>query len=196
MTQARSVTATFTLNPVVSYSAAVLADSPAGYWRFGEASGTTAVDSSASVPKNNGTYLNGPLLGQTGALVGDANKAASLMDGVNDTVRVSDANSLDVGDSFTLEGWVKRSSSTSSQSLFNKGANGFQLMLMNAPNGNQLWLRKAGVTTIAKSTGAYPGRWPVPSLRGDQERAEHGVLHRHRAGRDDPRSGAGDRQHA
>jgi subtilisin-like proprotein convertase family protein len=156
MSQARSVTATFTLSAVVSYSAAVLADNPAGYWRFGEVSGTTAFDSSASVPKNNGTYLNGPLLNQTGALVGDSNKAVSF-DGVNDTVRVPDANSLDVGDSFTLEGWVKRSSSTSSQTLFNKGANGLQLMLMNAPNGNQLWLRKAGITTVAKSTGGVPG---------------------------------------
>jgi hypothetical protein len=154
MTQARSVTATFTLKP--SYSSVVLADHPAGYWRVAETSGTTALDSSATVPKNNGIYLNGPLLGQTGALAGDTNKAASF-DGVNDTLRVPDANSLDVGDSFTLEGWVKRSSSTSSQTLFSKGANGIQLMVMNAPNGNQLWLRKAGVTTVAKSTAAIPG---------------------------------------
>jgi subtilisin-like proprotein convertase family protein len=153
MDQARSVTATFTLIPVATYSATVLSDNPAGYWRFGEASGTVATDSSGN--GNHGTYLNGPLLGQTGALVGDTNKAASF-DGVNDTVRVPDSNSLDVGDSFSLEGWVKRTSGASSQTLFNKGANGIQLTVMNAANGNQLWLRKANVTTVARSNAPVP----------------------------------------
>lgn len=136
-----------------TYSEEVLAGSPAGYWRMGEASGTTMVDSSGN--GNNGTYLNGPLLGQAGALVGDPDTAASF-DGVNDTARVPDANSLDVGDSFTLEGWVKRSSVTKSQTLFNKGANGFQLVVMNGGSASQVWLRKAGVTTIAKSTVPVP----------------------------------------
>jgi subtilisin-like proprotein convertase family protein len=135
------------------YDNAVLADHPAGYWRFGEASGTTAFDSSGN--GNHGTYLNGPLLGQPGALALDPNTAASF-DGVNDSVRVPDANSLDVGDSFTLEGWVKRASDAQSQTLFNKGGNGLQLTVMSASNGNQLWLRKANVTTIAHSVGGVP----------------------------------------
>jgi Tol biopolymer transport system component len=135
------------------YAQQVLAAVPAGYWRFGEASGTTALDSSGNA--NNGTYLNGPLLGLPGALAGDANTAASF-DGVNDSVRVPDANSLDVGDSFTLEGWIKRSSATKAYELFNKGGNGLQLTVMSAANGNQVWLRKANVSTIARSSAGVP----------------------------------------
>jgi CSLREA domain-containing protein len=135
------------------YAPTILADTPAGYWRFGEASGTTAVDSSPN--HNDGLYRNGPLLGQAGALAGDPNTAASF-DGVNDLVSVPDSGSLDVGDSFTVEGWVKRTSASSSVELFNKGSGGLQLTVMNAANGNQVWLRKASVTTIARSTSGVP----------------------------------------
>jgi CSLREA domain-containing protein len=135
-----------------TYPTVVLADTPAGYWRFDELSGTTALDSSGN--SNNGTYLNGPLLGQTGAFAG-SNTAASF-DGINDLVRVPDSSSLDVGDTFSLEGWVKRSSTSGSQSLLNKGGNGIQLTVMNAANGNQVWLRKANVTTLARSSAGIP----------------------------------------
>lgn len=57
------------------YPLAIMADSPAGYWRLGEASGTTAADMLAA---NNGTYQNGPTLGVTGLLTGDGNTAVSF----------------------------------------------------------------------------------------------------------------------
>jgi hypothetical protein len=133
---------------------AVLANVPAGYWRFGDtAPSTVLTDSSGHA--NNGTYLGGVTLGQPGAITGDPNTAASF-DGVNDTGRVPDSASLDVGDSFSVEGWVKRSSTAKAVELFNKGANGIQLTVMNAGSGNQVWLRKAGVTTIARSTTGVP----------------------------------------
>ena len=135
------------------YADEVLDLSPGGYWRFGEPSGTALLDSSPNA--NNGTYLGGVTLGAAGAIVGDANTAASY-DGVNDTGRVPDANSLDVGSSFTMEGWIKRSSTAKTQELFNKGANGLQLSVMNAGSGNKVFLRKAGVTTIAQSTSGVP----------------------------------------
>jgi hypothetical protein len=130
----------------------VLANAPVGYWRFGDtAPSTVLTDSSGHA--NNGTYLNGVTLGQPGAIAGDT---AASFDGVNDTGRVPDANSLDVGDSFSVEGWVKRSSTAKAVELFNKGGNGLQLTVMNAGSGNQVWLRKAGVTTIARSTVGVP----------------------------------------
>jgi hypothetical protein len=132
------------------YPAAVQADAPVGYWRFGESAGPTAHDETAN--HNDGTYLNNPLLGVAGALTGDANTAVR-MDGVNDYVRVLDSNSLDVGNTFTLEGWVKRSSATKAADLLVKG---FQLTLMNAANGNQLWLRKPNVSTVARTAGGVP----------------------------------------
>jgi hypothetical protein len=128
----------------------VLADAPAGYWRMGEPIGsTTMLDSSGH--NNNGTYLGGVALGAPG-IPGASPNTAATYDGVNDTARVPDASSLDVGSSFSIEGWIKRASTTKSYELFNKGANGFQLVVMSAGSGNSVWLRRAGVTTIAQST--------------------------------------------
>lgn len=122
---------------------------PRGCWHFDETSGTVASDSSTFL--NHGTYLGGPTLGVPGVF----NTAVSL-DGFNDSVRVPDANSLDVGDSFSLEGWIKRSSTAKSHTMFNKGGSGFQLVVMNAGSGNLVYLRKANVTTIATSTAPVP----------------------------------------
>src|SRR5688500_11107092 len=59
------------------YANIVLADNPTAYWRLGETSGTTAVDS--SVPGGNqGTYLNGVTLGIPGAIPGDPNTSAGF----------------------------------------------------------------------------------------------------------------------
>jgi hypothetical protein len=137
------------------YPAAVLADTPTGYWRFGEPSGTTLLDSSGQVPADNGTYIGGVTLGQPGALSVDPNTAA-LYDGINDQGRVPDSNSLDVGNSFTAEGWIKRSSDAQTHELMNKGASGIQLVVMSAASLNKVVLRRAGVATIAQSTSGVP----------------------------------------
>jgi len=113
-----------------SYSSVVLGDGPVGYWRFGgPPASTTMTDASPS--GNTGAYLNGVTLGVPGALSNDPDTASSF-DGFNDSGRVPDANSLDVGSTFTLEGWIKCSTTTKSQELYNKGGNGFQL-LVNTP---------------------------------------------------------------
>ena len=73
----------------------------------GETTATIAVVAGATyqVMVGDGTYLNGVTIAAAGAISGDT---AASFDGVNDSVRVPDSNSLDVGDSFTLEGWIKR----------------------------------------------------------------------------------------
>jgi hypothetical protein len=85
------------------YKGSVDADLPVAYWRLGESSGTTASD---AVGSNNGTYVNGVSLGQTGALSGDANTAA-LFDGTNDYMTVPDAATLDLTSAVSVEFWVK-----------------------------------------------------------------------------------------
>jgi len=56
------VTPTPTPPPAASaYRSAVIADSPAGYWRLGEAGGTVAADQRAT---HDGTFAYGPALGQ------------------------------------------------------------------------------------------------------------------------------------
>ena len=49
---------------VAEYASTILAAGPAGYWRFGEPSGTALLDSSGH--NNNGTYLGGVALGALG----------------------------------------------------------------------------------------------------------------------------------
>ena len=119
-----------------------------GCWHLDELAGTTAADASAAT--NDGTYLGGTTLGASGVF----NTAASL-DGANDLVSVPDDNSLDVGSSFSLEGWIKRSSTSKTHSMMIK-ANAFQLVVMNAGSGSQVYLRKPNVTTLARSEGAVP----------------------------------------
>jgi Concanavalin A-like lectin/glucanases superfamily/Fibronectin type III domain len=90
-----------------AYSNAVLGDSPSGYWRLGETSGTTAVDSSGA---DNGVYTNGPALGQASLLPGDGANKAARFDGVNDYVRVPSSGSLSPAVGVSLEAWIKPSS--------------------------------------------------------------------------------------
>lgn len=85
------------------YRGAVLADSPAAYWRFGEASGTVAVDSSGN--GNTGNYV-GATVGAVGALQGDDDRAAEF-DGVDDDARFASSTSLNAPRSaVTIEAWI------------------------------------------------------------------------------------------
>jgi hypothetical protein len=82
------------------YTEVVFQDAPVAYWRLGEAAGPTALD--ASGHGADGTYFNGVLLGQPGALAEDADTAASF-DGLNDHVQFANP----VADDFTIEAWIK-----------------------------------------------------------------------------------------
>lgn len=89
-----------------SYRSQVLSDSPRGYWRLGEASGSVAADQTGL---NAGSYQNGVLLGRPGAILGDPDTAVHF-DGVDDEVSMGDPASggLDFGTGdFTVEAWVK-----------------------------------------------------------------------------------------
>jgi hypothetical protein len=93
-----------------TYREEVMADSPAGYWRLSELTGTVAADATSN--NSPGTYKNGVVLGVPGALTTDPTNTAARFDGGNDLVEVADPASgiLDVGtDDFTVEAWVKTS---------------------------------------------------------------------------------------
>ena len=88
MNSPKSVTASFVLAP----SGAV------AKWGLNEGNGSTAGDSSGN--SNTATLMNGTTW-TTGKYGG-----ALLFDGVNDLVRVSDSNSLDLTTAATFEAWV------------------------------------------------------------------------------------------
>src|SRR6266480_364602 len=103
------------------YAGAVAATSGiASYWRLGESSGTSACD---AVGSNNGTYQGGYTLGRTGAFNGDPDTAVAF-NGSNGLMSVPHASSLDVGDNFSLEAWVKRGavSTTANQAVASQQA--------------------------------------------------------------------------
>lgn len=92
-----------------SYASAILSDSPRGYWRLGEITGSAAGDSSAY--GNSGTYGGGFTLGQPGALANDPNYSTRF-DGISANVLVPvPANaSLYLGAVVTIEAWIDKMS--------------------------------------------------------------------------------------
>jgi len=107
----------------VSYSATILADTPVAYWRLGESSGTIA-DNAEGTAALDGTYANSPTLGVAGALVGDANTAVTF-DGTTQVVSVPDDAALDLGDTFSLEAWIKQGEFD--RVIMSKGTDSFSL---------------------------------------------------------------------
>ena len=88
-----------------AYQDVVLADSPAAYWRLGEAQGATTAADAASSP-DAGTYTNTPSLGQSGPLSGDPDRAVRF-DGAGAFVDVPDATKLKPSSAVSVEAWVK-----------------------------------------------------------------------------------------
>ncbi len=78
----------------------------ASYWRLGETSGTTAVDSRNL---RNGKYVNGVVLRQAPALAGTTDTAVAF-DGTNDYVNLLDGYDFSGTSRFSLEVWVQPSS--------------------------------------------------------------------------------------
>ncbi len=82
-----------------SYEAALVNTGPIGYWRLGEATGSTAFDYSGG---NHGTY-NTVLQGVEGALTNDADFAAEFVNASSVTTMRS---LLSDRQAFTLTGWI------------------------------------------------------------------------------------------
>jgi hypothetical protein len=89
-----------------SYRATVLADKPLAYWRFGEASGTTASDETGN--GNTATIGSGVVWGAPGALMHDSDTAVHLTGG--QCLLVANTNFDFPGtNAYSLEGWVNLS---------------------------------------------------------------------------------------
>ena len=140
-----------TCAPSSSPYASAIAATPGlvSYWRLGESSGTGACDSWGS---NAGSYGGGYALGRVGAIAGESDTAVAL-DGATGTVSVPHSSSLDVGDTFTIEAWVKRGSfgAPDYQAIASQGS-GAWMLAFNAYN--RLVLRQPKVGDVAISTAS------------------------------------------
>lgn len=137
---------------LLTYADVVLQDAPVGYWRLGESSGTVADD---EVSTEDGTYIGSPTLGSTGALTGETVTAATF-NGSSQYVRVTDRTSLDLGDTFTLEAWVKPTLGAS-MTVISKGIGAYQMRVL---SDGTLALNQEGTLGIAFSTTfLVDGQW-------------------------------------
>jgi PKD repeat protein len=103
-----NVTVTVAASGSVSqYAQDVLDDSAKTYWRLNEASGTTAFDWAGF---NDGLVSGGVTRGAGGAIIGDSN-TASTFDGTDNGL-VATRTETPGPDTFTLESWVKTTSTT------------------------------------------------------------------------------------
>lgn len=119
-----------TAGSALSYYDEVMADSPAGYWRLGESSGTTAVDEIAGV---NGTYTGTCTLGAAGLVAG--NTALSLAGGGYVKVTTS---SFNYSRNFSVEALI-RPSGSGDRAIITRTTGGFYLRL--AGNGKLQFIK-------------------------------------------------------
>jgi hypothetical protein len=133
----------------LTYAQTVAADSPVGYWRLGEASGTDVADSAGS---NTGQYIGSPTLGATGAVAGNT-AVTFVAASAAHKVDVPDHASLDVGDTFTIEFWLKRASQAGLQCPLDKGTGG-ALAWVVAFNGANFFFGDSG------------GNWIINNITG------------------------------
>lgn len=118
------------------YAAEVLADSPLVYWRMGDASGTTATDSSGN--SRNGTYMGSPTLGSPSLVPSDTSNTAVDLSGTSQYVRISSASWMNVAN-ITLEAVIQPDAVSGIKFVMDRdletgGNSAFQFRL----NGNKL----------------------------------------------------------
>jgi hypothetical protein len=90
------------VDAALTYPGVVMADLPLSYWRFGEASGTVAVDQMGAT---NGTYVGGVTLGAPGAIAGDGDTAATF-DGATAYVDMGSGFAFGGTAAMSYEAWV------------------------------------------------------------------------------------------
>lgn len=89
----------------MSYASQVLADGPRGYWRMNETSGLIQ-DSSGNA--NHAVAQGGtPIYRAESPIISDSTSRSIIFNGTSNWFGVLDHNTLDLGDVFTLEAWVK-----------------------------------------------------------------------------------------
>jgi len=141
------------------YRTAVLADSPFLYWKLDETSGTAIADSGSG--NRPGTMLAQTFAqGQAGALLENPNKALGLT-----VASVTATASTPAPAQFSVEAWVRTTSTTGGRILGLGNANGMnpsttvdrQLYL--APNGKVYFGIGSAKATVASAAAVNDGAW-------------------------------------
>lgn len=119
---------------MTAYETAVLADTPKGYWKLGEGSGTTATDSSGNA--HNGTYGSGVSWSNTG--VNETDDCVQIHQTANDYMEVADHADFKPTVALAIEVWVARTAvANGNERIFDK---------MNTGNGHRIYLQSGSDT--------------------------------------------------
>src|SRR2546425_1586970 len=141
----------------VGAPAQLVADRPAGYWRLGEAPGSTsAADASGNAVT--GSYDPGVTLGQPGAIAGDT--AAGFASG--GAVVLPAVSGLDLQSAVTVEAWVRPSVAAQNGGIFEKtvgGAVNSQYMLFLESGAVKFRVRAAGGLVPVDGPALAVGSW-------------------------------------
>jgi hypothetical protein len=130
------------------YPGAVMADKPVAYYRMGESSGQPQDFSGNG---NHTTTVTGtPAYSQPGAIA-DENGAIRFQGTTNNQFTAPDHPTLDVGDLFTVEAWIKLAATGQYHEIVNKGGGTFQLDVSDI---GSIRLAEAGIAIICYSSVA------------------------------------------
>lgn len=137
----------------MTYAATVLADSPLVYWRFGDASGTVAADSSGN--SRDGAYGNGPTLGAAGLLTGDSDTAVTF-NGSNQFANIAGASWMNTAD-YSIECWFKTGALAAQRVLVSRddGATKIWDVLLSTSGNVQMNIFNGPTAQTVTSPAAY-----------------------------------------
>jgi hypothetical protein len=141
----------------MGYSSEVLADSPVAYYKMRESSGLIQ-DSSGNA--NHATSSSGSLTYLVPSAI-RTDDGLSIDFPLAPYFNVTDHATLQVGDTFTVEAWVRRASTAASdyQTIAVKGSFAFHFVV-NGGDGGKLELHQASVGLICASTvGIGDTKW-------------------------------------
>ena len=117
--------------PIVSslYSAVILGDTPLGYWRLGETSGSTAADSSGN--NYNGSYVS-CTQGAPSLINNNGGDLAVSGNGTSSQITVGAVSALyNLSRSFSFECWAKPASVSGNYGLWSAGYPGWCVRMKN-----------------------------------------------------------------
>lgn len=132
------------------YSDLVLASFPNAYWRCG-----STADSSGNA---NTLTLSGAVT--TPQLINEeTDELALFFDGTDDSASAADSATLDVGDVFSIEFWIRSDGMSFNDYIIDKGTDGYQVRSSGGLGLSKIRLAKGGGSVMAESTiGLTAGR--------------------------------------
>lgn len=138
----------------MSYSSVILADSPTGFWRLGETTGTSIADSSTAGTNTGTANATGLTYAQTGALTGDANTAI-LFDGAAGKITLPNMNTAS-SSTASLEVWVKFTTTSATEFFFySEGSTTNSLPIWGLSTGSSTDSMGGGVQLYHRADGGF-----------------------------------------